>query len=281
MGNQNTNSTLATLSLPQLTLQQRVEFRDQFRAARALAQDNAEDFHDLLFTLEKLGYYLRQGKGTGLGDYSSALAKFASQTSLPRPASSNACHVPVETLLLLVREARNDALHQGAFARHLTTHATELAIILEDALMSTATTVGDYMVRGPVTADLWQPLSFIRQVMLSHSFSYLPVQDVSGVWKLVSDRKLAEFLRPAPANATSPTNTGAAPPSDRKLRLAQSLASAIGQGLTLDTAATVPTNEEINKLFAKMNGLPVLVVETSTNGAADRLVGIVTPFDLL
>lgn len=34
----------------------------------------------------------------------------------------------------LVEQGRNEALHQGAFARHLAEHAIELALALEDAL---------------------------------------------------------------------------------------------------------------------------------------------------
>ena len=70
----------------------------------------------------------------------------------------------------------NDALHQGAFARHLTIHAIDLALILEDALRSfEEPRVSDYMVRNPLFAELWQPIGFIRQQMLANSFSFLPV----------------------------------------------------------------------------------------------------------
>ena len=49
---------------------------------------------------------------------------------------SMAALTPFSRLYDLVQDARNDALHQGAFARHLTIHAIGLALILEDALRS-------------------------------------------------------------------------------------------------------------------------------------------------
>ena len=38
--------------------------------------------------------------------------------------------------------------------------------------MSELHQVSDFMVRNPVCASMWQPLSFIRQSMLVNSFSY-------------------------------------------------------------------------------------------------------------
>lgn len=159
-----------------LLQEQCVSFRDQFREARTLAQRNAEDFEDLLFALERLGYFLCNGTGKTLREYQDGLVGYAKSRSVLAcpPPKGDSCRIPADILFNLVRDARNDALHQGAFARHLTTHATELAIILEDALMASATLVRDFMVRNPVEAKLWQPLSFIRQTMLANSFSYLP-----------------------------------------------------------------------------------------------------------
>src|SRR5439155_14524227 len=99
-------------------------------------------------------------------------------------------HTPFSVLYELVRRGRNAAMHEGASARHLTLHAIELALVLEDALMMGMDQIGDYMVRNPVYAALWQPLSFVRQEMLVNSFSYLPVaiEERSGKdWRLVSD----------------------------------------------------------------------------------------------
>jgi hypothetical protein len=95
----------------------------------------------------------------------------------------------------MVQAARNEALHQGASARHLTQHCIELALVLEDALVNDATIVADYMVKAPLCAYSWQPLSFVRQQMLANSFSHLPIRDADGKWYLLSDAAVASALR--------------------------------------------------------------------------------------
>ncbi len=50
----------------ELSEEQRVFFRDQFREARAEALRNAEDFDGLLFALERIGALLNNGDGHGL-----------------------------------------------------------------------------------------------------------------------------------------------------------------------------------------------------------------------
>jgi hypothetical protein len=59
----------------------------------------------------------------------------------------------------------------------LTTHAFQVALILEDALMTDMKMVSQYMVRDVVCAQSWQPISFVRQQMLAYSYSYLPFLD--------------------------------------------------------------------------------------------------------
>src|SRR6266481_4892831 len=98
----------------------------------------------------------------------------------------------------IVRKARNSALHEGALARHLTANAVELSLVLEEGIMSELHQVSDFMVRNPVCAFMWQPLSFIRQTMLVNSFTYLPIPAETGEktnWQLISDFRLAQYLR--------------------------------------------------------------------------------------
>jgi len=151
-------------------------FRDQLREARALALRDAEAFDELLFTVERLGSALTNTTNTlGHSTYQKAIAKIAQRSSLADeiPGQWRECYIPFQVLYESVRDARNDALHQGALARHLTIHATQLAIVLEDALVQDSTTVGDYMVQNPVRAALWQPVGFIRQAMLSAGLAQL------------------------------------------------------------------------------------------------------------
>jgi len=244
-------------------------FRDEFRQAREVAYGNAENFQDLLFSLERLGIYLTKSI-SALGPYKNDICQLAKESPLAEeiPESHREWHMPFSELYDVVKDARNDALHQGAFARHLTSHATQLALVLEDALMETtsANEVGDYMVRNPVCASLWQPISFIRQQMLENSYSYLPFLNSSKEWKSVSDYSIARYLR----SATSKT--------ERKKRLAKSLKKAISDDL--ETYETEPcfADETIETVLGSFDGKPFLVIQKEKE---DELLGILTAFDLL
>jgi len=238
-----------------------IYFRDQFREARAKALRDAEGFQEILFVLERFGAFLK-GKVEVLNAYKKSIEKVALISPLADdiPGRFQSWHMSFSRLYDLVRKARNDALHQGTFARHLTRNAVQLSLVLEDALMSNQNTAGDYMVRESVCASPWQPLSFIRQQMLENSFTYIPVWS-STQWQLVSDYHVARYLRQG----------------DRKLKLAKTLEEAVSDGLILEQVNICLADASINEVFKKSNGKPVLVVEKQT----ERLVGIVTPFDLL
>ena len=121
----------------------------------------------------------------GLADYSAKLSDLASASPLAAdlPSKWPEYHTEFGALFEEMRQARNDAVHQGAHARTLTDHAVELSIILEDALMTDASKVSQFMVRDVVDAKLWHPLSYIRQQMLTHAFSYLPIWHADA-WNL-------------------------------------------------------------------------------------------------
>jgi len=158
------------------------DFRIQFRQARDNALRDAEAFDEIIYVIERLGIVLT-GQMRSLGQYQSEIKKFADDSPLANyvPNKHRDVHTPFNLLYDIVTEARNDALHIGAFARHLTSHAIEVAIVLEDALRTKEENklISDYMVPNPVCAALWQPISFIRQRMLASSFSYLPVKTSS------------------------------------------------------------------------------------------------------
>jgi hypothetical protein len=191
--------------MPKLTRPAAIAFADQLRAARHAALKDAEDFDEIIHVVERLGSYLTKEKFADVGDYGS-LKKY--KPSLVELAASNSglafclpvlfrnVLTPFDQLYELVSTARNDAMHQGAFARHLTVHAIELAIILEDALTNLKNpAVCDFMVRNPVCAELWQPIGLIRQQMLVNSYSYLPVLRDKH-WYLISDVEIAIYLGP-------------------------------------------------------------------------------------
>ena len=137
-----------------------------------------------------------------------------------------------------------------------------------------ATTIADFMVRGPICALPWQPISFVRQQMLANSFSYLPMQwemEQGTTWKLVSDFHIARFLR-------TPGNPGS---KERKRRLAKTVQDAADEGaLELEDAASCSTRttvEEALPLFSG-DGRPLLIHHQDD---PYRLMGIVTAYDLL
>jgi CBS domain-containing protein len=248
-------------------------FRDAFREARAVAHKDAEGFDQIVHVLERLGTFLRRGGigkvhgGLGLGASLRAANHFAGQSpladdlALARPDF----HQTFGVLYEQVRDGRNHAVHEGAIARHLTGDAIILALILEDALMADSKTIGDYMIRLPVRAELWQPLSFIRQIMLVNSFSHLPVyrDNGSGGWQLVSDGAVARFTRVTDRK-------------ERLRRLALTLDEACRAGLVLVQGPVCSPNTTIEEALAKNSDLPILV----TSGE-DNLLGLLTPFDLL
>ena len=175
-----------------------LNFRDQFRDARYGALADAEGYQKILFVLERFGSYLLERQGD-LGKYECPVRMFV-KCYHPDAGCPTADHsIGFDTLYKLVREGRNDALHQGSAARILTSHSIQLSIFMEDALMASAVSCDEnrikhYMVQNPVCAYVWQPIGFIRQVMLERSFSYLPFR-CGDTWYVVADSDIVEYLQ--------------------------------------------------------------------------------------
>jgi hypothetical protein len=271
-------------------------FLNELRQARAAVLRDAEAIDALIHVFERMGMFLRQRMGT-LADCEGVLGSIAGLSPLAKKLPRE-FHAPFGKLYKSMREARNSAMHEGAYARHLASHAVKLALILEDALSNGSVKdgsgksrkltfpnlapevalmkIGELMVPNAICAEIWQPLSFIRQSMLESSFSYLPVRtmrDGDSTWKLVSDLELARYLRTAEDA------------EDRKRRLVQPLAdSQKPDGIQLRQPKTYGPEELISAIFKQgegnivWDGLPILVVRS--NPAKD-LLGILTPFDLL
>jgi CBS domain-containing protein len=246
-----------------------LNFRDQLREARAVALRDAEAFEEVVFVIERLGVYLT-GSVAGLGGYARWVADEARVSPLAEdiPSQLPDWHTTFATLYALVQQARNDALHEGAFARHLTRHAVDLSLVLEDALMVDAVSARDFMVSDPVCALWWQPISSIRRNMLANSFSFLPVATEGGGgsrWRLLSDFSLASYLRSAESRAA------------RNNLLARRLGDVVQAGdITLSEATVCGPEDSVGIVLERSQGKPVLVV-----GSDGDLRGIVTPFDVL
>ena len=217
--------------MTKITREPALAFVDQLRAARLDALRDAEAFDGIIHVVERFGSYISKeeigdiGRSGGLDKYAKGIKTFvedAAATAWEPDARFRVLRTPFETLYELVRVARNDALHQGAFARHLTEHAIQLAIILEDSLKTYLNpVVTDFMIRNPVCAELWQPVGFLRQQMLANSYSFLPVLCEDEKWRLVSDAAIARFLGPARAG------------TERRKLLSTTLREATAASLTL------------------------------------------------
>jgi hypothetical protein len=252
-----------------LSCEQKIYFRDLFRQARATALSNAENYGELLFSLEKLGNCLRgETSAVGsLGNYKEKICELASKSCLAEGISKDCSefHTSFSSLYDYVTDARNSVMHEGAFARHLTQHAIEISIILEDALMSEEKQVKDFMVRNAVCAALWQPISFLRQNMLLNSYSYLPVFN-ENQWHLISDFAITKYLKRTEGK-------------EKRRRLSRKLEDTLELGqLEITLAETVKPEYFINELLkGNWNGLPLCVVSENST----EIIGILTPFDLL
>ena len=133
---------------------ERVHLRDELKAARAAVLANAEAYAEPLHALERLGRFLNPA-ARGLAHLRSAMNALAEQSPLSSsiPGEWPAFHRDFPSLFETVRDSRNDVMHVGARARHLTTHLVEACTILEDALQQGLDKVADFMVQGVVTAQ--------------------------------------------------------------------------------------------------------------------------------
>jgi hypothetical protein len=235
--------------------------RDELSQARAAVLRDSEAFPEILFALERTGAVL---SGKQLGTLKAFKKHFVKLIDRSRRAGISTRNF--ERLYDLVHEARNEALHQGAFARHLTTNAVELALIVEDALLDGSDRIRDCMVKAPIIAHSWQPLSLVRHQMLANSFSYLPIHLAAEGWLIVADIEIARVLRSSTKN------------QERGVRLAASVEKARREfGLKLLTPLTVTPDASVQTALERYDfSAPIQVV-----GDSDELLGITTPFDLL
>lgn len=245
-------------------------FRDQFREARYHALEDAEGYQQILFVLERLGAFLYRASGD-LGKYQPCIRKLV-KCYHPNAGCPHKVHghyfINFDTLYRIVRNGRNDALHQGAVARTLASHAVQICIILEDALIVNAKDsqeslrIQDYMTRHPVCSYTWQPIGFIRQIMLEKSFSYLPFQ-CGDAWHIVSDYDIARYVH-----------------CNIKTSLNRTLECIIGsQKMSYREAIVVAPDTTVREALKDVDcqRWPILV----KRDGCEELLGIVTPFDLM
>lgn len=232
----------------------------RLRDARALVLRDAEAFHQAAMALERVGQVLCGKIRNGLGAYENELLELAKVAETMDSAE-------VERLFATVKEARNMAVHEGAWARHLSSRLVDFFLILEQAIMSKMTYAQDIMVRQPMVAEIWHLVAHVRQTMLANSFSSLPVFK-DDRWHFITDLMIMRFLHAA-------TNG-----KDLKARLSTPLEVAISTREIVPSEAKCWTLEtELVEIVRVMEAGPALVIDNRSG--MPRLVGILTPFDLL
>lgn len=248
-----------------LSDEERIHYYWALRDARTTAFADAENYQQILFVIERLGSYLL-GEIKTLHKYQPCLNELANKSiySHEIPSSIPSWHTSFEDLYEIVRDARNDAFHQGVIARHLTNNLVLLSLLLEDALMGGKRRKwADVMIRQVVLAQTWQPVSYVRQQMLTYSITYMPVKQ-DETWKLISDYEVAAYI-----NVRSN--------SDRKTRLVESVEEASSNGLRLLKAKVSSPESEIDAAaMRELDAKLIIIVDNANN-----IVGVVSPFDIL
>ena len=159
----------------------------------------------------------------------------------------------------------------GSRRRETSEAAIEMSIGLEEALMANfEKTVKDVMVTSPMTVQPWQPVAHARQLMLMHSFSFLPVR-IGKSWWLASEIGWAKFLG---VNGDI-----------KKARLAQTVQEDKAAGMKLVKLRGVDLLQEGMTIAAVLDRAKVqkgptlwLVVDDKH---PDHLAGVLSPFELM
>jgi hypothetical protein len=253
---------------PTLRWNERLHYRDQLRAARYAALADAEGFSEICFAVEAIGLRLR-GKRGDMGSYKPHIRGLSADSLVLSDLSRQfPCYFTrFDALYETVRLARNDAMHTGVYARHVTSTAVELCIGLEEALMKEQDiprkTAADFMVKTPVALESWQPVAHARQLMLMHSFSFLPV--LMEKWKLISEVSMAKYL-----------NNGAS----NNVLLATRIEVASTQGLELIDAQVIQSSAIVSEILANVDvgDSPTLWLVVDDR---NRLAGVLSPFELM
>lgn len=257
-----------------LEIEEALFYRDRLRAARYAALADAEGFTEICFAVESLGMRLHRKQaalGKGTEGYAPHIRKLSELVS-GRDALVEqfpGCFSRFDALYEMLRSARNDAMHGGAYARHATSAAIEICIHLEEAVMGSATPapgqVQDFMVRQVVVVESWQPIAHVRQLMLMHSFSFLPVY-VEGTWKLISEMSVAKFLQH----------------EKRKERLAMPISDAAKVDTAfLEIAIQIRPDSKVIDMFTTTFGSGGRLWLVTEADDSVRLLGVLSPFELM
>ena len=247
-----------------------LELRKRLQKARYQVLEDGENWLGIAQAIEAVGKALAKKYRVSQCELKKELQKFVkkhhSTAGQGQMAIAGPFRSTFETLLKGVIKARNDEAHTGASARAATRIATAVGIYLEDTLMAASDTGQDgvkaYIQEEVVRAYTWQMLGECRRLMLAHSFSYLPLLR-EGKWEILTDANLAKYLAAAGKKEDRPKETveDAINKKDGKLKVVK--------------AAEVKPGDSKIEALRKMKGKAAVILK------CNKLVGIITPFDLL
>lgn len=242
---------------------ERIEILGWLRKARAQVLEDAEAFALAAAVVERVGQIVAGKFKNGLGGYEEELRWLSMQARGSGPDEFN-------RLFRSVKDARNDAVHEGAFARHMSSRLVDLILVLEDAVSSTMNAYEDLMVRNPITAKPWHLVGHLRNSMLASSFSFIPYHQRSGPdkgWRIISDRSVVELLQPWARTKSQLAEV-------RSLRIDDAIEQ---HKLVTSRAKCVKPNDVVS--VADLGDHPILV--TDCVDEEECVLGIITAFDLL
>ena len=241
----------------------------RLQKARYQALGDGENWLGIAQAIEAVGNAIvpPQKVGKGLGQMRREFSQFVECHPTIRKGREGTEEGPFEStfdnLFEEVINVRNDEAHTGVAARAAVRIATAVGIYLEDTLMAVSDSEKDikaYIQTEVVRIYTWQRLGECRRLMLTHSFSYLPLLR-EGKWEILVDADLAKYL----------AVTGW---KGRKETVGEAVAKG-GNGLNVEEAPIVEPNDSKQDALKKMKGKAAVVIKK------EALVGIVTPFDLL
>ena len=240
-----------------------LHLRKNLQKARYRVLEDGENWLVIVQEVEAVGKAVSSQPPNGLGDLIESLQDFV-KTHHPSQGKED-----FEDLLNEVKRVRNDMAHTGAAARAAAKIATTVGIYLEDSLMAKSgagDNVKAYIQKEVIQVYTWQRLEECRRLMLTHSFSYLPIK-IGKEWKLLTDVNLAKYLAQAKSN------------KKWKKLMWETVECAKEKELELECVKTVEQTDSKVCALKKMNGKAAIVTEGEEENK--DLVGIITPFDLL
>lgn len=253
-----------------LSLTEATYFLNKFRVARYNALNDSENFNDIILTIEEFGCFGGKKIENGLAHYEPILKTFVQENGI-REDLIFFCHK-----FEVIRVCRNESIHSGVYARNITNHCIEITIFFEELLkifiaMQDYSNVSNFMIANPVAAEDWYTVKMARNIMLTNSFTYIPIfLKEKKEWRLISETNIIEFMGVDFQNQKDRNSNSIKSINE----LINDLGSEIFKPKNINPESSI---HSVKDCFIKHDGKPVLI----TGNNIDQLIGIITPYDIL